>query len=131
MRTIAADWPLPRRPDGKSGSWLSNMGTGLQRVAGSAWAARRRATSEGQVSRDAFVQAREKVTGKKDEKSSLTQWTWIQKNQPYAKDLVLTDEQINFVQRVNMDFKVQKAVLPISQVADMSLARDALKLLKS
>jgi ABC-type nitrate/sulfonate/bicarbonate transport system substrate-binding protein len=82
-------------------------------------------------SRDAFVQAREKVTGKKDEKASLTQWTWIQKNQPYAKDLVLTDEQINFVQRVNVDFKVQKAVLPIAQIADMSLARDALKLLTS
>ena len=57
MRTIAADWSLPRRPNRKSGSWLSNMGASLQRVVGSAWAARRRATREGHGSRDAFVQA--------------------------------------------------------------------------
>jgi hypothetical protein len=56
MRTIAADWSLPR-PTRKKGGWLSNMGVSLQRVVGSAWAARRRATSEGHGPRDAFVQA--------------------------------------------------------------------------
>jgi hypothetical protein len=57
MRTIAADWSLPRQPNRNSGSWLSKMGPSLQRVVGSAWAARRRATREGHGSRDAFVQA--------------------------------------------------------------------------
>jgi hypothetical protein len=56
MRTIAADWALPRRPDRKSGSWLSNAGASLQRVSGSVWSARRRATREDE-SRDSFVQA--------------------------------------------------------------------------
>jgi hypothetical protein len=56
MATIAADWPLPRRPNRKSGGWLSNMGASLRRVVGSAWAARRQATREGHESRDA-VQA--------------------------------------------------------------------------
>ena len=56
MRTIAADWSLPR-PKRTSGGWLSNMGASLQGVVGSARAARRRATRESQVSRDAFVQA--------------------------------------------------------------------------
>jgi hypothetical protein len=57
MRTIAADWSLPR-PTRKSGGWLSNMGASLQGVVvGSARTARRRATRESQVSRDAFVQA--------------------------------------------------------------------------
>ena len=62
MRTIAADWSLPRRPNRKSGSRLSNMGASLQRVGGSALVARRQATREGPTtpphgSRDAFVQA--------------------------------------------------------------------------
>ena len=57
MRTIAADWSLPRRPNRKSGSWLSNMGARIQRVVGSARAARRQDTETGDGSRDAFVQA--------------------------------------------------------------------------
>jgi hypothetical protein len=57
MRTIAADWSLTRRPDRKNGSWLPNMGARIQRVVGSARAARRRATEAGHGSRDAFVQA--------------------------------------------------------------------------
>ena len=57
MRTIAADWSLPRRPNRKSGSWLSNTGASLQRVGGSALVACRQATREGHGSRDAFVQA--------------------------------------------------------------------------
>ena len=59
----------------------------------------------------------------------MSQWTWIQRNQPYDKNLVLSDQQIDYVQQVNVEFKAQKKVLPISQVADMSLANDAIKLL--
>ena len=57
MRTIAAEWALSRRPDRKSGSWLSNAGASLRRVSGSVWSARRRATRECHESRDSFVQA--------------------------------------------------------------------------
>jgi len=62
MRTIAADWSLPR-PKRTSGGWLSNMAASLQGsaslqgIVGSARAARRRATRESQVSRDTFVEA--------------------------------------------------------------------------
>ena len=56
MRTIAADWSLPR-PTRKSGGWLSNLGASLQGVVGSARAARRRATRERHGPRDTFVQA--------------------------------------------------------------------------
>jgi hypothetical protein len=52
----------------------------------------------------------------------VSQWTCIQKNQPYAKDLVLSDRRIDYVQQVNVDFHVQKAVLPIAQEADMGPA---------
>ena len=84
----------------------------------------------GPGSQDAFVKARQKVAAGSDEQQALTQWRWIQANQPYALNLTLTDERINFVQKLNVEFKNQKSVLPISSVADMSLATDALKLLE-
>src|SRR4030081_1232816 len=48
----------------------------------------------GPESNDAFRRAREKVTGRNEEHEASTQWSWIQANQPYAKDLVLSDDQI-------------------------------------
>jgi ABC-type nitrate/sulfonate/bicarbonate transport system substrate-binding protein len=52
-----------------------------------------------------------------------------QKFKPYATDLVLSKERIDYMQKLNVSFGVQKALLPYEQVADMSLAHDALKLL--
>jgi NitT/TauT family transport system substrate-binding protein len=83
----------------------------------------------GPSSKEAFIAARRVVAGGMDDAHALTQWNWIQASQPYAKNLVLTAEQINFVQTLNIDFGIQKTVLPMAQVADMSLAQDALKLL--
>jgi ABC-type nitrate/sulfonate/bicarbonate transport system substrate-binding protein len=93
-----------------------------------AWASAYRYISAPE-SRDAFIKARATVVGKNEEAHAVSQWTWIQKNQPYDKNLVLTDRQIDYVQQVNVDFKVQKKVLPIAQVADMTPAGDAVKLL--
>jgi ABC-type nitrate/sulfonate/bicarbonate transport system substrate-binding protein len=84
----------------------------------------------GPGSRSAYILARRKVTGNADEAPAITQWNWIQQNQPYAVNLVLSDTQMNIVQRLNIDFKVQRSVLPVASIADMSLAKDALKLLK-
>ena len=84
----------------------------------------------GPDSRDAFVKAQQKVLPGSDEKQALTPWKWIQANQPYAVNLGLTDNRINLVQKLNVEFKNQTAVLPIASVADMSLANDALKLLE-
>jgi hypothetical protein len=81
-------------------------------------------------SQDAFVTARQKATGVNDTQQALTQWRWIQASQPYAVDLILSDERINLVQRINIEFENQSRILPIASVADMSLANDALKLLK-
>jgi ABC-type nitrate/sulfonate/bicarbonate transport system substrate-binding protein len=81
------------------------------------------------ASQDAFIKAWRKITSSADAKDAVTQWSWIQKYQPYAVNLVLSDDQINLVQKLNIDFAVQKQMLPVDQIADMSLARDALKLL--
>jgi ABC-type nitrate/sulfonate/bicarbonate transport system substrate-binding protein len=93
-----------------------------------AWAAAYRFVSA-PASRDAFVKARATVVGKNEEAHAVSQWTWIQKNQPYDKNLVLTDRQIDYVQQVYVDFNVQHKVLPIALVADMGPAQAAIKLL--
>lgn len=80
-------------------------------------------------SQDAWVKARQKVTNAANDQQALTQWRWIQANQPWAKDLVLSDDRINLVQQVNVDFKIQSRMLPVADLADMSVAREALKLL--
>lgn len=81
-------------------------------------------------SQAAFVKARQTVTGAADTKRALTAWNWIQAYQPYDLNLTLTDQQIDYVQQVNLGFGVQSQALPVSQIADMSLARDALRLVK-
>lgn len=82
------------------------------------------------ASQDAWVSARRKVTSSNASEQAVTQWRWIQSSQPYAKDLVLSDERINLVQKLNIEFKNQSRMLPVAEVADMSLARDAVKLLE-
>lgn len=79
-------------------------------------------------SKDVFLKAHQKVTGITDPQQGLTEWNWIQVNQPFANDLLLSDDRINFIQKLNVEFKSQTQVLPIASVADISLANDALKL---
>lgn len=81
----------------------------------------------GPDSKAAFIQARQKATGSADPTPAITQWNRIQQNQPYALNLVLSDAQVAFVQKLNVEFKVQKSVLPFDSVADMSLAKEALQ----
>ena len=85
----------------------------------------------GPESQEVFARARAKATGSDDAQQALTEWRWIQSSQPYAVNLTLSDERINLVQRLNVEFKNQTHVLPIDAVADMSLANDALKLLQT
>jgi len=65
-----------------------------------------------------------------DEAGAKIQWQWWKDNKGLDTGLTLTDQQINYMQQLNVDLGVQKALLPINRVADMSLAQDALKLLK-
>ena len=58
-----------------------------------------------------------------------TEWEFIQKHKPYAVDLVLSEERVRYMQRINLELGLQKRLLPYDQVADMTLAQDALKLM--
>jgi ABC-type nitrate/sulfonate/bicarbonate transport system substrate-binding protein len=57
-------------------------------------------------------------------------WDWIQSVQGYEKDIAMNAARITYMQQLNVELGNQKAVLPLDKVADMSLARDAVKLLK-
>ncbi len=80
-------------------------------------------------SRDAFLRARATVFKSSDESEADFEWQFAQKYQPYATDLILSEERLRYMQNLNVEFDVQKKILPFNEVADMSLAKDALKLL--
>lgn len=80
-------------------------------------------------SRDAFLKAFAAGIGKPDDAAALQQWTFYQANKPFAGDLLLSDDRLNYMQKLNLSLKTQAREVPLAQVADMSLARDALKLL--
>jgi hypothetical protein len=56
------------------------------------------------------------------------QRTFAQQAGAYATGLVLSKERLRYLQELNVETGVQKAVLPFECVADMSLAQDAIKL---
>lgn len=88
---------------------------------------------QGPNSRDAFIKARIAALGAKDLATATAegdfQWRFIQKNQPYSNDMILNEQRINYMQQLNIDTGIQRTMLPYAQVADMSLAQEAVKLL--
>ena len=84
-------------------------------------------------SKDAFIQASLTALSKADNedmrRQAEHQWVFIQTYRPYAVDLVLSEQRLDYMQRLNVSVGVQKKPLPFNQVADMSLAQEALKLI--
>jgi len=81
-------------------------------------------------SRDAFVRARVAVTNSTvGTPEGAAEWDFIQKHKPYAGDLVLSEDRVRYMQEINLALGLQKRMLPYDQVADMTLAQDAVKLM--
>jgi ABC-type nitrate/sulfonate/bicarbonate transport system substrate-binding protein len=80
-------------------------------------------------SREPFVKAFATATGKSDREEAEAQWKFYHDNKPFAVDLVLSEERVRYMQDLNVSLGVQKSVLPYERICDMSLARDAVKLL--
>lgn len=80
-------------------------------------------------SKDAYLAARATALGKNEREAALAQWNFFQQHASFATDLVLSAERIRYMQDLNVSLGIQKSVLPDTQVSDMSLAQDALKLL--
>jgi ABC-type nitrate/sulfonate/bicarbonate transport system substrate-binding protein len=80
--------------------------------------------------KEPFLAARRTVMASEPESDHVAEWEYIQTYKPFAVNLVLTPERLRYVQQLNVEFGVQKAVLPFERVADMSLAREAIGLLE-
>jgi ABC-type nitrate/sulfonate/bicarbonate transport system substrate-binding protein len=77
----------------------------------------------------AFLQARRVVFPSAADREHQNEWTFLQKVKPFALDLKFSPVRVRYLQQINLDFRVQKEILPYERVVDMSLAQDALKLL--
>jgi ABC-type nitrate/sulfonate/bicarbonate transport system substrate-binding protein len=78
---------------------------------------------------DAFLKARRSVLPNSPESEHLIEWKFLQTFKPFATDLILSPERVRYMQQINLDFHIQKEMLPYDRVVDISLARDALRLL--
>lgn len=76
-----------------------------------------------------FIEARRSVFPAADPSEHEAEWNFITTYKPFDVDLALSPAQIDYIQQLNVGYKIQRAVLPFNRVADMSLAADALKLL--
>jgi ABC-type nitrate/sulfonate/bicarbonate transport system substrate-binding protein len=81
------------------------------------------------AAREAWRKARATALGKDEPAEALSQWEFYARPNIMAANLEMDQARVDYVQNLNVKLDVQKAVLPMSQVADLSLARDALKLL--
>jgi ABC-type nitrate/sulfonate/bicarbonate transport system substrate-binding protein len=82
------------------------------------------------ASKGAFIKARSGVFSSAPLADHEAEWAYIQRYKPFAVNLALSRERIDYIQRLNVEFGLQNSVLPFERVADMSLARDALALLE-
>ena len=80
-------------------------------------------------SQDAYVAARALAVGRDQRAEALKEWNFFQQHRSFAVDLALSEERIQYMQALNVSLGVQRAMLPYGQVTDMSLARDALRLI--
>lgn len=76
-----------------------------------------------------FIAASATALGKNDPQAARAQWQFYRDIQPFAADLSLGEDRIKYMQELNILTGSQKQQLPYAKVMDMSLARDALKLL--
>jgi len=79
--------------------------------------------------KDAFIKARRAVFPNETDRDHELEWDFIQTYKPFAVNLAVGPDRIRYMQQVNIDFQVQKTLMPYARVADMSLAAEALKLL--
>ena len=77
-----------------------------------------------------YIAAQKKALGRTDKKAAETQWSFFAKNKIYATDLILSPARVDYIQKLNVRLGVQKKIMPYDQVVDVSLAQEALKLIR-
>jgi NitT/TauT family transport system substrate-binding protein len=78
---------------------------------------------------DAFFEARKRAQKTFNQASAQAIWDFNQTQRPYSRDLSLTDDDVEYLQDMYIGAGSLKRKQPIAQVADMSAAKAAVKLL--
>ena len=76
----------------------------------------------------AFIAASARALGKTNPEAARLQWRFYRQIQPFAADLILSEDRVRSMQALNMATGSQNTLLPYARVADMALAREALRL---
>ena len=76
-----------------------------------------------------FIAAYAAGLGKDNPEAARAQWRLYRDIQPFAANLSLDEQRVRYMQELNVLTGTQRAVMPYNRLADLSLARDALKLL--
>ena len=77
----------------------------------------------------AFIAASAAALGIGAAEAARTQWRFYRDIQPFAADLILSEERVRFMQELNIATGTQKRILPYDMIVDGSLAHEALRLL--
>jgi ABC-type nitrate/sulfonate/bicarbonate transport system substrate-binding protein len=78
---------------------------------------------------EAYAAAREAGLRGANPEEGRAQWLFYQRYHPFAEDLMLPETQARYLQQLNVTMRLQRRVVPLERVADLSLARDALGLI--
>ncbi len=76
-----------------------------------------------------FIAASVTGLGRDNPEAARAQWQLYRDIQPFAANLGLDEGRVRYMQELNVLTGTQRALMPYARLADMSLARDALKLL--
>ncbi len=76
---------------------------------------------------ETFSAARAAALPDADPGEAKAQWEFYQQRQPYALDLMLDEARLTYMQEVNIAMGAQSRILPYGEIADMSLAREAIR----
>jgi len=134
VHAVADFWSeLPEYP--YQGSYASqaaidNKREGLVRVL-AAYCKMYRFMMEDPDAEEAFMQAYKTAVGASEEAQGRMMIKFTRQYRTYSRDLILSEKQIDYMQDLNLEFEIQKDRLPFDQVVDLSLAREAGKLLEA
>jgi ABC-type nitrate/sulfonate/bicarbonate transport system substrate-binding protein len=78
---------------------------------------------------DYAVAWREALPGQPLEEGKVL-WQFYQDYKPYAADLLLPEAKLGFIQQLNVTMGLQSRIWPFADITDMSMVRDALKLIE-
>ncbi|NDB70141.1 MAG: ABC transporter substrate-binding protein [Methylocystaceae bacterium] len=80
-------------------------------------------------SRTAYEEARKAANNGVATTASQDAWSFVQANRPYDGSPEVTQPRLDFLQKLHVSLGLQKSIMPIEKLADLSLGRDAMKLI--